>query len=109
MKPGYLTTEFYVTILTNVLAVVSALFHKRLGLDVTKDAAVIAGVANAVYTLARSHTKANFFKNAVAASVGFTTEPASTTTEAATVPSEVTIQTPTTQPVTSVDPEAQGF
>lgn len=52
-KPGYLTTEFYVTVLTDVGLVAAALG----GVLPAKWAAIAAGVAQAAYAISRGLSK----------------------------------------------------
>lgn len=64
-KPGYLTTEFWVTILTvafSILATFATLFGKTINKDgllalVPTLAPLAAGVAAALYSVTRSKTK----------------------------------------------------
>lgn len=52
-KPGYLTTEFYLTLLTNVVALVGALK----GIIPDSTATIVIASANAIYGLIRAITK----------------------------------------------------
>ena len=54
VKPGWKTTEFWMTIATNVVTVAGALK----GLIPDDKAALIVAIANAVYGVARALTKA---------------------------------------------------
>jgi uncharacterized membrane protein len=61
VKPGYQTTEFWVTILTNIIGIV-ALFHP-VNASVTGNIPAIAGIlamiaGNVVYILSRGQVKA---------------------------------------------------
>lgn len=67
MKPGYATTEFWLTLLTNLAAVVSTVLvlggHTPLSSDqasafVAAAALVLATIGNAVYAWSRAHVKA---------------------------------------------------
>lgn len=53
-KPGYKTTEFYLTLLTNVIAIIGALK----GVIPDNVATIIVATANAAYGLIRALTKA---------------------------------------------------
>lgn len=53
MKPGYLTTEFWATVLVNIGAVTTALT----GSVPAKWAAILSTISVAVYALARALTK----------------------------------------------------
>ena len=55
VKPGWKTSEFWMTMATNVIAVVGAL-----GKFIPAEAsAVVMAIANAVYSISRSITKVN--------------------------------------------------
>lgn len=71
LKPGYLTTEFWATILTLLLPVLTLIFHKDFSGQTQAFAAAAAGVATAVYSLSRSFAKSGQAKaNAAVASAG---------------------------------------
>jgi hypothetical protein len=56
-KPGWQTSEFYVTILTALMPIMAALFHRDFSSQIQPFAAISAGLATAAYTVARSHNK----------------------------------------------------
>lgn len=65
VKPGWVTSEFWVTVLTAVIALIS-MFQTDFGTDVDNNwgaavpavATAIAGIASLVYTHSRSKVKA---------------------------------------------------
>lgn len=101
-KPGYLTTEFWITVLTVVFSVV-ATFATLFGKTINKDgllalvptlAPVAAGIAAAIYALARSKTKTAHYATLTALNT-----PA---------PSVVSHGTVNVQPVIPADQVSQG-
>lgn len=69
-KPGYLTTEFWVTIISHVVALV-ALFDPSINAGAwTQPLAVLAaGLASAVYAASRAHVKRGAIASAAAAAL----------------------------------------
>ena len=56
-KPGYLTTEFWVTLITLLLPFITLVFGKDLSNQVPTIAMAAAGLAAACYALSRALTK----------------------------------------------------
>lgn len=54
-KPGWKTTEFYLTLLTNIVAIVGSLK----GVIPQEAATIVVAVANGIYGIIRAVTKAN--------------------------------------------------
>jgi hypothetical protein len=61
-KPGWQTSEFYVTSFTACMPIVTAIFHRDFTGQIQALATVAAGVATASYSVARSHSKAGATK-----------------------------------------------
>ncbi len=61
-KPGWQTTEFYVTILTACLPLLTAVFNQDFSGQVQSWAAVAAGVATAAYAVSRGMSKQSVAK-----------------------------------------------
>lgn len=57
VKPGYLTTEFYLTLLTGLSPLLSMVFHRDVSSSLQGWAAAAAGIATATYALSRSLVK----------------------------------------------------
>lgn len=110
VKNGVTTSEFWVTALTNVLAVLAVVFHANtsgLSVYIPYAATTAAGVANIVYTIMRTYHKTAAIKAVsikAVATVSSSPVQASTPepkpTAAATVEPQVT--------VAQINPEAFG-
>lgn len=103
MKPGYTTTEFWTTVATNVLAVVTLIFHTHINVDVPRIATAAAGLSNFGYAFARSHVKGKFLE---AEANKLFAAPVKAVTESSTV----NVGNPVPVVVSStLNPEAFGF
>lgn len=56
-KPGWQTTEFYITVFTALMPAMTAVFNRDFSSQVQNWAAVAAGIATAGYALSRSMSK----------------------------------------------------
>lgn len=56
-KPGWQTTEFYITVFTACLPLSAIIFHRDFSNQVQPWSAAAAGIASAAYVIARSLTK----------------------------------------------------
>lgn len=56
-EPGYMTTEFWVTLMTLVLPAVALIFHRDFSNQVQVLSVAAAGIASAVYAIARTFRK----------------------------------------------------
>jgi multisubunit Na+/H+ antiporter MnhC subunit len=63
-EPGYTTTEFWVTLFTLVMPAVTLIFHRDFSAQVQTFAVAAAGVAAAIYSLARAVRKSASDKSA---------------------------------------------
>lgn len=70
-KPGWTTTEFWLTLLTNIVAGLTLLhpgFHLPAGAHVTESWAIVAaGLANGAYSFSRGKVKASAVVNTAGA------------------------------------------
>lgn len=57
VKPGYTTTEFWVTVVGNAAAIATNVFHKQLGINVDEVATAGAFLGNMVYAYLRTKHK----------------------------------------------------
>lgn len=57
IKPGYTTTEFWVTIIPNVFAALTLVFHTTFGVNVQVVSGAAAAIGNLVYSFSRSRIK----------------------------------------------------
>lgn len=57
-EPGYTTTEFWVTLLTLVMPAVTLIFHRDFSTQIQVFSVAAAGLASAVYAIARTFRKA---------------------------------------------------
>jgi len=66
-EPGFRTTEFWVTILTLLLPLATLIWHQDFSSQIQSLAVVAAGLASAIYAVARSVRKASTDKSRAAA------------------------------------------
>lgn len=64
-KPGYTTTEFWVTIVSNIIAIIAVVFHKNVGLNVSAVSAAGALLGNITYSVTRAYHKTNLISAAL--------------------------------------------
>lgn len=63
IKPGYTTTEFWVTVFTDAAAVATDVFHKHVGINIGEIATAAAGLGNITYGFLRTKHKADYLKS----------------------------------------------
>ncbi len=84
MKPGWRTTEFYVTVFAAMSPLLTAVFHREFsGAQVQSWATVAAAVASAAYAISRAHSKQEIAKMNTAVAVANTVTPPASATSAA--------------------------
>ena len=56
-KPGFLTSEFYVTLLVAISPILTLVFHHDVSTSFQQWALIASGVATAIYTICRAFVK----------------------------------------------------
>jgi Short repeat of unknown function (DUF308) len=106
MKPGYTTTEFWITLLSYVVSII-ALFHPGMPTNtaayVQAAALLVSGALSIIYTHSRQQVKVATLQSPPAPQTTLVMRPTTTVDPSATttLPSEPTVFTQASAPVTA--------